>query len=272
VSAERETAVHPSLDQLEAWADRRLDAAATATVERHFARCVECRQLAEDLRGFGDPVGQAIETEAETEASLGRLRMRILAEELAAGEGELGVGGRDGAAILPFERPAPPAAIPDRQRSPLLAWAAAALIAAGFSLAWERQREVDRLLRDLQATQNAAAAARRQPLVNTAMVTALPEDDPLRGGEEDKSGGDRGGTMVTVEGEDDLPLPNGPWRALIEDREGKKLLELDNLETVSGELRLTFLPGALPPGQYRLRLFLGGVAWQPVYSISLSDG
>jgi hypothetical protein len=272
VSEEQEIAKHPALERLEEWADGLLDAAAAAAVERHFDHCADCRRLAEDLRGFGEPAGEEAASTRETEESLGLLRLRILAEDLAAGEGEREKGGRERAVILPFERPAPPAAIPHRQRSPLLAWAAAALIAAGFSLAWERQREVDRLLRDLQATQNAAAAARRQPLVNTAMVTALPEDDPLRSGEEDKSGGDRGGTMVTVEGEDDLPLPNGPWRALIEDREGKKLLELDDLETVSGELRLTFLPGALPPGQYRLRLFLGDVAWQPVYSISLSDG
>jgi hypothetical protein len=260
VSAERESAAHPTIDRLEAWADRRLDAAAAALVERHFARCADCRQLAEDLRGFADPVDEAGDSQTETEASLGRLRLRILAEELAAGEGELGADGRDGAVIIPFvERPAPPpAVISPRHSRPALAWAAVALVAAsGFGLAWQRQREVERL--------------RLQPLLNITVVSAWPEDDPFRSGEEEEKSADVG-TMVVVESSD-LPFPDGAWRALIEDRNGEQLRDITGLKPQKGgKLRVVLPPGSGPPGRHRLRLFHDGTPWKTVYVVSLGDG
>ena len=263
MSSERESAVHPPAERLEAWADGRLDAAAAAVVERHFARCAECRRLGEDLRAFGDPVGEGAESEMETEASLGRLRMRILAEDLAASEGELGTGGRDGAAILPFaERtaPPPPAPVSVQRRYPTWALAAGLLITAG--LAWNRQLEVERLNSDLQAAY--------LPLANTAIVEVVPESAPLRTSPQQPAGL-AGGVNVVVDPSPEV-FPAGEWEATVENLDGVRKLAIGGLRPIAGQLRFLLQPKSLPPGRYRLRLEHDGKDWPESFILELHDG
>ncbi len=100
MSAESDRHHHPDPGQLEAWAEGGLAPAEAAALDRHFAVCADCRQLAEDLRGFAGLAAEpaaAAWSEADSEKILGRVRERILVEELEAGEARES-GGRERAA------------------------------------------------------------------------------------------------------------------------------------------------------------------------------
>jgi hypothetical protein len=264
VSDERAIAKHPALERLEEWADGLLDAAAAAAVERHFDHCADCRRLAEDLRGFGEPAGEEVASAGETEASRGLLRLRILAEDLAAGEGEREKGGRERAVILPFvDKPAPPPpvanTVPFHHRSQVWTGIAAVLLAAiALGFAWDRQRQIERLQGELLA-----------PLANTTVLEVFGENAPLRSSPP-ATVAMAGGVAVIV---NPVPatFPKGKWRVTIEDREGRSRLDL-GLEEKGGQLTFLLKPGTLPAGQYMLRIEQDGKPWPERFPLQLGDG
>lgn len=258
--------------------DNALAPAQAQELERHLAECEECRQLAEDLRGFAG-LGASAEPAwslQEAEASLGRLRSRILVDEPGTSiedpafeeAGREREGGRESAAPpLPFKRPAA-SGPPPASRGP---WALAAfLVIATGLVAWNRQNEVERLRSDLKAAGEAVTELRSRSvaLANPLTIEAEPLDSPLR-----SAGGNtplRGGVTVVVTGR--RPFPPGKWRVEIASPDGKAELSLDGLRPVGGSLHLLLLPGALPRGEHHLRAFDDGEPWPQVFVLHVSDG
>ncbi len=68
------------------------------------------------------------------------------------------------------------------------------------------------------------------------------------------------------------PFPAGSWRVVIEDRQGKPELEINNLEPIAGRLHLLLLPGSLPGGEHHLRVYSGVTPWPQVFALDLDDG
>lgn len=269
---------HPSLAKLEGWVAGTLEAPAAAQLESHFEACADCRQLAEDLRGYGQSTGDdeaAVWSQEDMERSLGKLRFRILAEDIAASEAPA-VFFEPAPEPVPSPEVAPPlrfpAAAPALRRSYApLAVAASLLAAVLLFVVAERQRQIGRLEESLAAanrqTEQLAAAA-SQPLANTSIIEAAPLDAPQRGF---LSGGpDAGGVMVLV-GFDDEALPEGDWRIVIKDATGKEEHVVDGLRPIAGKLHLLLPPGSLPPGEHRLHLFRDGTPWPRVLTIDLGD-
>lgn len=272
---------HPSLGQLEAFADGELEPAEAARLASHFAACADCRQLAEDLRGLAQgtpepPESSPVWGESEMQGALAQLRQRILAEDLVAG-GSRDLGGRESAVILPFE-PRTAAAAASGSALPrwrhLAPWVgAAAGVLLGVGVAWERQQEVERLGVELAAATGQAEelrAAARRPLANPVTVEAAPLDDPLRGSAQ-PAPASTGGFAVEVRSSSE-PFPAGSWRAVIENREGKLELEVNDLKSNGGQLEFFLLPGSLPAGEHRVRVYQGETPWPQVFAFDLGDG
>lgn len=282
MSANQKT-IHPSLGQLEAWAHDELDTADRARLDQHLSGCVFCREIAEDLRDFGQADAVAgdpdqDDDEDEVARALGQLRGRILAEDLVAAQEQRGEGGRERAVVLPFEQKAagapPPRAWGLRSGYTRgLAVAASLLIATGFAIALNRQQEVRRLTEELATTRLQAEEQRQlasRPLANPAIVVAAPIDDPLRGSSPGPASL-AGGVTVVVSSTTEV-FPPGTWRVIVSDSDGQVELEIDGLAPIDGQLRFLLLPGSLPAGQHRLRLYHGSELWPRVFALDLGHG
>jgi hypothetical protein len=238
--AEGQLGLHPSSETLVAYHEGRLAGEERERLRDHLALCADCAQLLLDLAGFAEveiPTGLRGPTEGEVDEAWQAMRGRLGEEEapgVAAASPLL-------PNVVPLSRPVP------RAQPSYVKWALAAswLLVAGLGFwVFELRRENARL---------------EEPAVNVAVVDLSAEGEQVRGAE-------RGSVKISsVAGRavldlDAAGLPQhsagyeveilsgpGTGRVLWTGRELKRSRD--------DHFTLDLLPGFLPPGPYRLRLF-----------------
>lgn len=227
---------HATPGELTAYHEGTLPPAIEARVQEHLAHCKLCSDLLLDLAGFADlapPPGVPELTDAQVAEDWQALRARMEAEKKEP----------EPAAVVPFRPAATTEPTAPRRSPPWFAIAASLLAVVGFALSAYENKQVERLQTQIERLQTPIFVEGQTVSSEAGRTRSSQEETP-------KFGSGSGG-LLYPELELDAPYPAYEAEIYLGEKEVVKLPGQAKGESIG----IVIPPGALKPGEYRLRLY-----------------